>query len=314
MSLVRDFTYSSADTIHPIYAREWSPEDAPRAVVQIVHGVAEHMGRYDATARFLADHGFLVCGEDHLGHGLTADESDRKFGYFAPHGGWELLVKDIHTLRTLEGEQHPDIPYIMLGHSMGSFLTRTYLIDYPGDVSAAVLSGTGQERAPLVASGKALASALCRLKGPDYVSPLVYSLAMGSYNKPFSPARTPQDWLSRDESTVDAFLADPLCSFQPTISMFRDMLGGIQKIGKRENVAKMDKSMPILFFSGDHDPVGSMGEGVQRVFYLFRAVGCTNVSLTLYPGGRHEMLNEINREEVREDLLDWLENEVLSCP
>ncbi len=272
------------------------------------------MGRYDATARFLASHDILVCGHDHLGHGRTAELGDRKFGFFAPKGGWDLLVEDIHRLRVMEGEQYPGIPYVILGHSMGSFLARTYLIRHPGAVDAAIISGTGQEKAPLVASGVALSETLCRLKGPEYVSNLVYDLSMGSYNRPFQPARTGSDWLTRDEAIVDAFLADPLCTFTPTVSMFRDMLGGIQFIGNPKNVALMKKDMPILLFSGDQDPVGSMGEGVRKVYLLLKKAGCTDVTLNLYPGGRHEMLNEINRQEVWDDLLDWVETEVLKCP
>ncbi len=314
MIQVHDFTYPSSDGIHVIMGREWVPDQAPRGAVQIVHGVAEHMGRYDTPARFLAENGFYVCGEDHLGHGRTAEQSDRKFGFFAPEGGWDFLVKDIRRLMEQKKAEHPGIPYVILGHSMGSFLARTFLIQHPGEADAAVISGTGQEKAAVVASGRALASAFCRIKGPDYVSGLVYSLSLGAYNKPFEPARTPSDWLSRDEAVVDAFNADPLCSFKPTVSMFRDMLGGIQFIGKPANIAKMDKTKPILMISGDHDPVGSMGKGVEKVYRLFKDAGIQNVTLKLYPGGRHEMLNEINREEVFSDLLNWLQAEVLKCP
>lgn len=302
-----DFSYPSSNGIHTVHAREWVPEGAPRGVVQIVHGVAEHIGRYDAPARFLASRGYLVCGEDHLGHGLTAGG---KFGYFGPTGGWNLVVRDVRRLRELEGEKHPSLPYVILGHSMGSFLTRTYLIRWPGTVSAAVLSGTGQESAAAVASGKALAGTLCRLKGPDHVSGLVNSLSLGSYNKAFKPNRTPSDWLSRDKAAVDAYLADPLCTFVPTVAMFRDMMEGLQFIADKSNLAKMDKSTPVYFLSGDQDPVGSMGAGVRKVEGMFRSAGCRDVTVKLYPGGRHEMFNELNRQEVFDDLLAWIENKL----
>ncbi len=302
------FTYPSSDGIHQIHAAEWRPEGEPRAVVQIVHGVAEYVGRYGHAARFLADHGFLVCGEDHLGHGRTAGEGP--FGYFAPKGGWDLVVRDIRRLRELEGEAHPGLPYFILGHSMGSFLTRTYLIQYPGTIDGVVLSGTGQESAAAVAAGKALACVLCALRGPAYVSPLIFRLSLGAYNKAFRPNRTSADWISRDEAVVDANRADPLCTFQPTVSMFRDMMGGLQFIARPANLAKMDKETPVYFFSGDHDPVGSMGKGVRKVAELFRAAGCRDVTVKLYPGGRHEMLNEINRREVLDDLLVWLEQKL----
>lgn len=309
MTSCREFSYPSSDGRHAVHAVEWLPEGAPRGVVQIVHGVAEYAGRYGHVARFLNEQGFAVCGEDHLGHGYTVN--DGKYGYFAPKGGWDFLVRDIRRLRELEGEKFPGVPYVMLGHSMGSFLTRTYLIRYPGTVDGAVLSGTGQEPAPLVAFGRALSGALCALRGPEYVSGLVYDLSLGAYNKPFQPSRTGADWLSRDEAMVDADLGDPLCTFKPTVSMFRDMMGGLQYIARPANLKKMDPGTPVYFFSGDRDPVGSMGKGVEKVAGMFRRAGCRDVTVRLYPGGRHEMLNEINRGEVMEDLLSWLEKKIV---
>ena len=305
MEQLHTFSFPSSDGIHSIQVQEWRPEGRPRAVVQIVHGVAEHVGRYDQAARFLASHGFLVCGGDHLGHGRTV--SDGQYGYFAPKGGWDLVVRDVRRLRELEGEQYPGLPYFLLGHSMGSFLTRTYLIRWPGTVDGAILSGTGQEPAPLVAFGRAASGALCALRGPSYVSALIYQLSLGAYNRKFRPNRTTGDWLSRDPVMVDEGLRDPLCSFRPTVSMFRDMMTGLQFIGQERNVKKMDPSTPVYFFSGEQDPVGSMGKGVKKVAGLFRRAGCRDVTVKLYSGGRHEMLHEINRQEVLADLLSWLE-------
>ena len=302
-----DFSYPSSDRVHTIRAREWVPEGRPRGMVQLVHGVAEHIGRYDETARFLAARGYAVCGEDHLGHGLTAGG---KFGYFGPKNGWNLVARDVRRLRELEGERHPGLPYVMVGHSMGSFLTRTYLIRWPGTVNAAVLSGTGQESPAAVASCKALAGALCRLKGPDYVSRTVHDLSLGAYNRAFQPNRTPSDWLSRDEKAVDAHLADPLCAFLPTVGMFRDMMGGLQFIASRANLSRMDRDTPVYFLSGDQDPVGAMGAGVRKVEGMFRSAGCRDITVKLYPGGRHEMFHEINRQEVLCDLLAWIEQAV----
>ena len=305
MEQLHTFSFPSSDGIHSIQVQEWRPEGRPRAVVQIVHGVAEHVGRYDQAARFLASHGFLVCGGDHLGHGRTV--SDGQYGYFAPKGGWDLVVRDVRRLRELEGEQYPGLPYFLLGHSMGSFLTRTYLIRWPGTVDGAILSGTGQEPAPLVAFGRAASGALCALRGPSYVSALIYQLSLGAYNRKFRPNRTTGDWLSRDPVMVDEGLRDPLCSFRPTVSMFRDMMTGLQFIGQERNVKKMDPSTPVYFFSGEQDPVGSMGKGVKKVAGLFRRAGCRDVTVKLYSGGRHEMLHETNRQEVLADLLSWLE-------
>ncbi|MGE4275952.1 MAG: lysophospholipase [Lawsonibacter sp.] len=308
MSVLRELTYPSSDGVHTVYAQEWLPQSQPRGIVQIVHGVAEHVGRYDHVARFLNEHGFLVCGEDHLGHGKTV--SDGKYGYFAPKGGWDLVARDIRRLRELEEAQYPGVPYVMLGHSMGSFLTRTYLIRWPGTLDGAVLSGTGQEPALLVAFGKGLAGLICALRGPNYVSQLVYRLSMGSYNRKFKPNRTTGDWLSRDEKMVDAGLKDPLCAFKPTVSMFRDMMGGLQFIADRRNLARMSRKTPVLFLSGDRDPVGGMGRGVEQVVGMFQEAGCEDVTVKLYHEGRHEVFNEINRQEVMEDLLAWLEQKL----
>lgn len=309
MTRTQNFSYPSADGKSTIQAREWLPEGSPRGVVQIIHGISEHMGRYDHVARFLNENGFLVCGEDHLGHGRTV--SDGRYGYFAARGGWDFVVRDIRRLREIEGEKYPGIPYFLMGHSMGSFLARTYLIRWPGTVDGAVLSGTGQEAAPLVAFGRGASNLLCALCGPEHVSGLIYRLSLGSYSRPFRRDGGTGSWLSQDPEMVESNRRDPLCSFRPTVSMFRDMMEGLEFIGSGSNLAKMDPETPIYFFSGDRDPVGSMGKGVRKVEEMFRRAGCRDVTVRLYPGGRHEMLNEINRSEVLEDLLAWLEKHML---
>lgn len=299
------FHYPSARDGCSIHALEWSPEGPPRGIVQLVHGISEHIGRYDETARFLAEHGFLVCGEDHLGHGRTV--SDGSYGFFAPENGWTLAARDIRALRKLEGARHPNLPYFLLGHSMGSFLTRTYLILWPGTVSGAVLMGTGQEPAPLVALGRLISALECRRLGPRGVSPLVHTLSLGAYNGRFRPNRTSSDWLSRDPAEVDAFLADPLCQPRPTVSLFRDMMRALQFIARRDQMARMDPSVPVCFLSGQEDPVGGMGRSVEKVVRMFRDAGCRDLSVHLYPGARHELFHEQNRQEVWADLLNWLE-------
>ena len=308
MIQTQTFSYPSADGLHTVQARAWLPEGSPKAVVQIVHGVAEHVGRYEEAARFLAGHGFAVCGNDHLGHGRTARPGE--YGFFASKGGWDLAARDVRRLRELAGERWPGLPFFILGHSMGSFLTRTYLIRWPGTVEGAVLSGTGQEPAAVVAFGRAVSGLLCALRGPRYVSPLIYQLSLGAYTRKFRPNRTTGDWLSRDEAMVDEALADPLCSFRPTVSLFRDMMDGLRFIGKAANARRMDPDTPVYFFSGDHDPVGSMGKGVRKVASLFRRAGCRDVTVRLYPGGRHEMIHETNRQQVLDDLLAWLEGHI----
>lgn len=305
MANVSSFRFPSADGIHQIYARQWRPDGEVRAVVQIVHGISEHIGRYDRLAKYLAQHGILVCGEDHLGHGRTALEEDK--GYFAPHDGWTMVTADVRRLRQMQGEKYPGLPCFLLGHSMGSFLVRTYLCRYPGEVSGAILSGTGQEPDAAVAFGRGLTEVLCRRKRGNYVSPLILNLTLGAYNKRFAPNRTDSDWISRDEAEVDCYLADPFCAYRSTVGLFKDMMDGLRYISRPWALKQMDPDTPVCFISGGDDPVGGMGKGIKKVYSFFERQGVKDLTLKLYPGGRHEMFNETNRKEVMDDLLTWLE-------
>lgn len=295
----KEFTYPSSDGVHQVHAVLWLPEGKPRAVVQLVHGISEYILRYDHFAQYLVQQGFAVTGNDHLGHGQTAKDPS-EYGYFTD---WWALVKDVHELRETAGRQFPGVSYFLLGHSMGSFVVRTYLIDYPGTLKGTILSGTGQEPAALVALGKWLTG----IGDPHKVNKLFTALSLGAYNRQFKPNRTGADWICRDRAVVDAYVADPLCSFVPTAGMNHAMMGGLQYVAKRENLARMDKDMPVYFFAGDKDPVGNSGKGVEKVVGFFRRAGVKDIALKLYPGGRHEMLNETNREEVYADITHWLE-------
>ena len=207
-------------------------------------------------------------------------------------------------------KEHPGLPYVMFGHSMGSFLTRTYLIQYPGKYDAAILSGTGHQAKPMVLGGYALASAAVKLYGPRKVGDKLNSIAFGAYNKGFENPRTAFDWLSRDEAQVDKYIADPLCGFVATVSLFRDMMGGIKFITDQKNINTMSRTQPVYFMSGDCDPVGDNGKGVERAYKAFCDAGLHDVMIRLYPGGRHEMLNEVNKYDVYQDILSWLKEKV----
>lgn len=307
MSLVQDFSLPSSDGVHALHVREWLPEtENPKAVVQLVHGIAEHIGRYDPFARFLAGQGYYVCGDDHLGHGATA-AGPEELGYTCGSGGWDRMVQDVRLLREQVGKRFPGVPYVLMGHSMGSFLSRTYLIRYPGTVDACILSGTGQQAPALVAVGRLIARLEKARLGEKGRSSLIQKLCFGAYNNRFRPVRTANDWISRDEAVVDAYNADPFCQFWPTVTLFGNMMDGIRFIQAPEHLKQMDVNTPILFFSGDQDPVGDAGAGVKKAYQSFLNAGCQKVELKLYPGGRHEMLNETNREEVFADVLAWLE-------
>lgn len=298
----QEFTVPSSDGVHAVHAVLWLPEGQPKAVVQLVHGICEYALRYDPFASFLTTHGLAVVGHDHLGHGLTA-KGPEEYGYFSE---WWDLVRDVRAVQLKVRETYSELPYFLLGHSMGSFVARTFLIDYPGTVDGCILSGTGQEPALTVAAGKLLTS----LGDPHKVNKLFYDLSIGAYNKKFAPARTGADWICRDEKVVDAYLADPLCNFQTTAGMNHAMMTGLQYVARKKNLDRMDKDTPIYFFAGDADPVGAMGKGVKKVAGWFREAGVKDVTVKLYPGGRHEMLNETNREEVFQDTLAWLESHI----
>ena len=283
----------------------WEPESAPRAVVQIIHGIAEHIGRYDHFARFLTQRGFVVCADDHMGHGLSV-EAGGIYGYFS--GGWLSAVADERTLYEEMKRRYPALPYLMLGHSMGSFLLRTYLYMYPGELSGAIISGTGWQPEMTIRGGLLLAGAIARIKGPDATSKLVTNMAFGAYNKAFGDKpRTPNDWLSADTDNVDRYMADPMCGAEATVGLFRQMLRGLRFNQTPRNIDKMDKDAPILLIAGQSDPVGDMGAGVRRTHDAFKRAGIKDVTLKLYPGLRHEILNEAAMQDtVYGDIRAWM--------
>jgi alpha-beta hydrolase superfamily lysophospholipase len=299
-------TFLSRDGRTSIHAVEWLPEGPVRAVLQISHGVAEYIARYEPFAAYLTARGFAVVGNDHLGHGLSVAPGAARL-YFGGSGSWNTVVDDLYTLRTQAGARFPGVPYFLLGHSMGSFLARTYLIRYPGTVDGAVLMGTGQMAPALLAGGQLIAAREGRRVGWDQFSPLVEKLAFGAYNKTFAPNRTDFDWLSVSQANVDAYIADPLCGGNASVGLFREMLWGLGFIRSPENLRKMNLNTPILFVSGDKDPVGDCGKGVRRAYRSFQRAGVRDVTMKLYPGARHEILNDNCKETVYRDILQWLE-------
>lgn len=305
----QEFFYVSSTGVNTIRAIKCIPSSHPKAIVQIAHGVADHIDRYRDFMCFLAEHGIMSVGNDHLGHGHTIRHPTEQ-GFFAYTNGWEHAVNDMEKLHDLISVDFPKLPYVLFGHSMGSFLTRTYLIKHPDKYDAAVISGTGHMKKPLVDSGHALADIIVKTKGPRHLSALIDKIAFGSYNKKFSPARTKFDWISRDENQVDKYAADPLCGFIATASLFRDMMDGIKFITNQENINKMNPDKPILLISGDSDPVGEDGVAVERAYKALCQAGLKDVYMKLYPGGRHEMLNETNRKEVYMDIMSWLSNRI----
>ena len=306
MPSFEDFYFESSTGKNRIRARKCLPDSAPRAVIQIAHGIAEHIDRYDDFMRFLTENGFVAVGNDHLGHGKSISSPEEQ-GIFAESDGWNYVVRDMDKLRDLMHGEYPDLPYIFFGHSMGSFLTRTYLILHPDKYDAAILSGTGQQGKALVFAGGLAAQLMVKNKGARADGQALNDMAFGSYCKRIANPRTAFDWLSRDEANVDKYIADPLCGFVAKLSLYRDMMNGIRFITSQKNVDRMNKEAPVYFMSGEEDPVGDYGVGVEKAYKSFCKAGVKDVMIRLYPGGRHEMLNEINREDVYRDILAWLE-------
>ena len=279
----------------------WAPSQPPKAIIQIVHGMAEHIDRYERMAKALNEAGFLVCGRNHRGHGPEA----KLLGYFADEQGWDAILNDAHEVSLDIKKQYPGVPFILLGHSMGSFLAREYALRYGKELDGLILSGTGFYPKALCASGRMLAKLAPKKKPANFVN----NIAFAGNNKPFAPGRTGFEWLSRDEKEVDKYVADPLCGFCFTGSAFADFFGGLLALTDESRLSSMPKDLPVYFMSGDRDPVGQMGEGVRQVAEQFKKAGMRDITVKLYPDARHELFNELNRNEVTADLIQWLEKE-----
>jgi alpha-beta hydrolase superfamily lysophospholipase len=280
------------------YALQWIPKGEIKGLLIINHGMAEHIARYNDFALFMNEQGFAVYGEDHRGHGQRVGESEQ-IGYFATQDGWLKVLSDIGCLVDLVKKEYPGVPLFMLGHSMGSFLTRDYMCSRGNELSGVILSGTGYTGALIIKIFKFLARYEIRTYGDRHVSTMLEKLSIGSFNKNFEPARTPFDWLSRDQEQVDLYAADPLCGFTCTSSFYADLALGLGRIIDRTHLAGTPKDLPLFFYSGDQDPVGGkLGRDVKKVADLYRSLGSSSVEVELNPGGRHESLNELDRENV----------------
>ena len=302
-----DFYYESQCGSR-LHGCRWMPEGTPKAVIQIVHGIAEHVDRYEEFAAFLNGLGYLVVAEDHMGHGKSICAQTPR-GCF--RGGWAGAVEDTYRLLTDTRTEFPDIPYVLFGHSMGSFMARTILAKHPDSgIAAAVICGTGWQSAAILKAGQASCRMISKLKGTEHPSKMLQSMAFGAYNKRVEDPRTVYDWLSRDAEIVDAYIADPLCGFTASAGLMSAMMEGLGYIQDEKNLRNMKKDMPVFFIAGGDDPVGPYGDGVIHTANMFRKAGMECVDVRLYPLGRHEILNEINRREVFEDIRQWLEKSV----
>ncbi len=287
-----------------LLGRRWPPDGAPRAIVQIAHGLAEHGARYARLAGALNAAGYAAYAFDLRGHGPTSAPAD--LGHFADADGWAKCVGDLWTFNRLIAADEPSVPIVFLGHSMGSFLGQSFVADHSDALAGVVYSGSGKPP-PMVAALRLIARAERLRLGKRGKSRLVNSLMFDALNKTFQPARTRSDWLSRDPAEVDAYVADPLCGFDVTNQLAIDFLDAWPHVISPERLARIRKDLPIYVFSGERDPVGA---NIQGLIAALEGAGFTKLTTRIYPGARHETLNETNRDEVFADLIAWLDGVV----
>jgi alpha-beta hydrolase superfamily lysophospholipase len=291
-----------ADDGHTLLARRWLPESPPRAIVQIAHGLAEHSARYARLAAALNSAGYAVYANDHRGHGPKAAAAD--LGHFADKDGWDKVVGDLWTFNRRIAAEQPGNPIVFLGHSLGSFLGRGFIAKHSDALAGVALSGSNGKPPMIATLGRLIAREERVRLGKRGKSDLIFQLWFGEFNKPFKPSRTDSDWLSRDEKEVDAFVADPLCGFPFTTQLAIDVLDALPHVTSRKSLAAIHKDLPIFVFSGERDPVGA---NIKGLIQDLKATGFTQLTTRLYPGARHETLNETNRDEVTRNFIAWLD-------
>ncbi len=299
---------ASKDSKNNLNTVIWETEKEPVGVLQIVHGMAEYIDRYDNFAKYMTEHGFNVIGHDHLGHGYSVSD-ERDYGFFAEENGDKIIIEDMHSVTQYAKEKWEELPNFILGHSMGSFCLRQYLTKYSNDVFGAIIMGTGWIPSAAALLGKTIATNTCKSKGSHTVNPLLIKLTLEPYNKPFAPARTNCDWLSRDEKQVDLYVNDKLCGFDFTAGAYKDFFTVLEKIAKNRQLIGMRKSLPILITSGSVDPVGGK-KACEKLNAQYKRCGIDDVTLKLWENDRHEILNELDKSDVYDYICTWLNSKI----
>lgn len=296
--------YFSDSSGKNIYVNKWVDESiVPKAVVQISHGMAEHSLRYDDFAKFLNKHGFIVYANDHRGHGKTSPD---ELGYMGEGDAFNLILENVNDLTTIIKKENPDLPVYLLGHSMGSFISLRYSQLYGNNIDGLILSGSNGNQKFIFKIGEIIAKREMDKYGPKAKGYKMEKLSFGAFNGYFKPNKTNFDWLTRDENIVNQFIADPLCGNAHSNSYYYYLLKGLRTNHKKENLEKIPKNLPILIVSGEADPVGLMGKGVKRLYNSLVEIGINSVYIKLYKNARHEILNELNKDEVFDDILKFL--------
>jgi len=292
-----------------LYLYQWLTEKKPLAVVQIIHGMAEHAARYERLAQYLTDRGIAVYADDHQGHGLTVTDG-KSWGVLAEKDGFADMVESEKIITDKIRKDHPDTPVFLFGHSMGSFIARHYITKYGNTVDGVIISGTGNPSNIELSGGYFLAALQCLIFGKKASANLLNELSFGGYNKKFAPTRTSFDWLSRDEAEVDKYVADPMCGNVFPTGFYLDFFRALLFLKRKKSVSLIPVNLPVLFLSGQEDPVGNSGKGVGNIYEKYRRHGIQNLERHLFPGGRHEMLNEINRLDVMDFLNEWIQKTI----
>ena len=301
------FHFKAEDT-QDLFVYRWQPDEgrAPKAIVHIAHGMAEHAARYARFAEVLTAAGYVVYANDHRGHGRTAKPDE--LGHLGGPGAFGRCVQDIQQLIVHEKAQHPGLPVFLFAHSMGSFFAQELIIDSGSALAGVVLSGSNGKPNLLASAGRAVARAERARLGARGKSKLLTTLSFEAFNKQFKPNRTEFDWLSRDDAEVDKYVADPHCGYLVTTQTWIEILDGTAEMSKPERQAKIPKDLPVYIFAGDRDPVSDGAKNLGQLVSAYTRAGLRDVSHRFYPGGRHEMLNEKNRDVVMRDIVAWLDS------
>lgn len=295
---MENFTFTGKNGCQIAAAKSVVPQ--AKGVVQIVHGIAEHKERYEPFCKYLNQNGYSVYLHDHRGHGGSRTE---KPGYTTEKNGWKIMVDEIRILSDIIKNENPQLPLFLFGHSMGSFLVRTYAIENSDCLNGLIVCATGGPMPFLSFVGHTVARIQKKLSGGKKTAHFINKLSLGGYSKFYGG----NNWLSRDRKTIEDYENDELCGFIPTVALFENLLYGTRFVNARKNIARMRKTLPILLIAGDGDPVGNFGKGVLKVETLFRQAGMNDVECKIYSEARHELLNETNKSEVMSDILNWIE-------
>lgn len=302
-------TYPSASGRCSIHSVIWYPDpekyEKPVAILQIAHGMIDYAERFETMAEYMTDQGYLVVANDHLGHGESV-ATNEDWGYFTKKDASRVVVEDMHRLTVIMKKKYPELPYFLLGHSMGSFMTRRYMTEYGDELDAVAVFATGNQPKPMVLAGLLVTNLMGLFCGQRHRSKLLDQLMFGAYNKRIKDARTDKDWLSTDPETVDEYRNDPKCSYIFTVNGNHTVLKTLTYLGKKKNIKKIPKDLPIYFACGDEDPVGNYSVGVKKLYERYRDYGLS-AEFMCYEGMRHELHNEIDKETVFADLCDWLD-------